>query len=76
MQVAKWGNSLAIRIPAALAEELDLKVGDDVQLEAHGSQKLGLRKDHTREHAIQTLRSLRRPFPPNYKFDRDEANER
>ena len=32
MQVAKWGNSLAIRIPASVAEALDLKPGDEVQV--------------------------------------------
>ncbi|HEX7238493.1 MAG TPA: AbrB/MazE/SpoVT family DNA-binding domain-containing protein, partial [Gammaproteobacteria bacterium] len=34
MQVSKWGNSLAIRLPAALVEALDLREGDDVTLHA------------------------------------------
>ena len=29
MQVGRWGNSLAIRLPAAMVEALDLKEGDD-----------------------------------------------
>lgn len=29
-----------------------------------------------REGALRSLRALQLPFPPNYKFDRDEANER
>lgn len=27
MQVAKWGNSLAVRLPAAVVEALELKEG-------------------------------------------------
>jgi antitoxin MazE len=32
MQVAKWGNSLAIRLPAELVRELGLKEGDQIDL--------------------------------------------
>ena len=32
MQVAKWGNSLAVRIPAALAAELGLRPGDEIEV--------------------------------------------
>ena len=32
MQVAKWGNSLAVRLPASVVEALDLKPGDDIQI--------------------------------------------
>ncbi len=32
MQVCKWGHSLAIRLPAAIVEILDLKEGDDIQI--------------------------------------------
>ena len=31
--VRKWGNSLAIRIPSALADELDLRDGAEIQLD-------------------------------------------
>ena len=34
MQVAKWGNSLAVRLPADLVRELGLKEGDTVLLSA------------------------------------------
>ena len=34
MQVAKWGNSLAIRLPSALVEALNLKAGDDIAHDA------------------------------------------
>ena len=32
MQVAKWGNSLAVRLPAAVIEALQLKAGDDIEI--------------------------------------------
>jgi antitoxin MazE len=76
MQVSKWGNSLAVRLPAAVVEELKLKEGDSIELEVYGHREMGVRKDLRRERAIEMLRALRRPFPPNYKFDREEANER
>lgn len=30
LSIGKWGNSLAVRIPAELARQLDLKEGDTV----------------------------------------------
>ena len=32
MQVAKWGNSLAVRLPAAVVDALELKEGDDIEI--------------------------------------------
>jgi antitoxin MazE len=34
MQVAKWGNSLAVRLPAAMVEALTPKAGDEVEIHA------------------------------------------
>ncbi|MGB0513791.1 MAG: AbrB/MazE/SpoVT family DNA-binding domain-containing protein, partial [Wenzhouxiangellaceae bacterium] len=34
MQVAKWGNSLAVRLPAELVRQLGLKEGDEIALTA------------------------------------------
>ena len=31
-QIGKWGNSLAVRIPSALAEQLGLKEGSPVEI--------------------------------------------
>jgi antitoxin MazE len=33
-RVAKWGNSLAVRIPAAVAEEVNLHEGDALVLQS------------------------------------------
>jgi antitoxin MazE len=40
MQVAKWGNSLAVRLPAAVVEVLGLKEGDDIEIQVAGSHSL------------------------------------
>ena len=32
MQVSRWGNSLAVRLPAAVVDALSLKEGDDIQI--------------------------------------------
>lgn len=32
-QILKWGNSLAVRIPKAIADEAELKVGDPMEIE-------------------------------------------
>lgn len=75
MKVARWGNSLAVRIPAGLAAALNLKEGDEVELTPRRTGVYEVGRDFERDQALQELRSLRRPLPPNYSFDRDEANE-
>jgi antitoxin MazE len=32
MQVAKWGNSLAVRLPASVVDALELKEGDEIEI--------------------------------------------
>lgn len=76
MQVAKWGNSLAVRIPAAVVEALELKEGDQITIHLAGKRDFGVSRDRRREEAIEKIRKLRRPLPPGFKFDREEANAR
>jgi antitoxin MazE len=76
MRVAKWGNSLAIRLPAVVVKALELKEGDDVEIQIAGRKNFQVRKDRTREQALAALRKLSRPFPEGFVFDREEAHER
>ncbi|MCC7272680.1 MAG: AbrB/MazE/SpoVT family DNA-binding domain-containing protein [Alphaproteobacteria bacterium] len=76
MRVAKWGNSLAIRLPSAVVEALELKDGDEIEVRVAGARAFEVRRDQRREEALERLRALRRPLPPGFVFDRDEANER
>lgn len=76
MQVAKWGNSLAIRLPSAVVEALELKEGDQIEIRIAGERAFEVKRDRSREKALARLRQLRRPLPPGFTFSRDEANER
>lgn len=77
MQVAKWGNSLAVRIPADVARSLGLKEGDDVELKALSDGELAVVTERQRRDAALTvLRSFRGSLPAGFKFNRDEANAR
>ena len=76
MQVAKWGNSLAIRIPADVVRALKLKEGDQVEIRPAGDGAIELIRDDRREKALKVLRSFRGRLPADYKFDREEANAR
>ena len=72
MQVAKWGNSLAVRIPAKQVERLDLKDGDEVEV-LETECGIEFRKKLTREEAIKSLRKFRGLVPADYKFRREDA---
>jgi len=76
MKVAKWGNSLAIRLPTTVAEALDLKEGDNIDFDISPSGKVSFELKMTREQILERMRALRKPMPAGFKFDRDEANAR
>ena len=76
MQVAKWGNSLAVRLPAAVVEALELKEGDDIELHVANRREFGVSRKLGREALLERLRAFRGRLPADFKFDRDEANAR
>ena len=76
MQVAKWGNSLAVRLPSAVVESLGLKEGDEIDIRVAGVRAFDVDRDRGRHAALERLRALRKPLPAGWKFDRDEANAR
>ncbi len=76
MQVSKWGNSLAVRLPRKLVEEMRLKEGDAVELRALDAAAIGLIKAERQEAFLAGLRKLQRPTPPGFAWSRDEANQR
>ena len=77
MQIAKWGNSLAVRIPADVARSLGLKEGDNVDLCALDADQVAVISERQRrEEAIKRIREFRGWMPVDYVFDRDEANAR
>lgn len=76
MQVARWGNSLAIRTPASVVEALELKAGDEVEVRVAGERRFEIARDHARERALERIRRFGKTLPAGWKFDRDEANAR
>lgn len=76
MQVSKWGNSLAVRLPAAVVEALALKEGDQVELQVAGKRAFEVAKAPDTRALLARLRKYRGRLPAGFKFDRLEANER
>jgi len=76
MQVAKWGNSLAIRLSAAVVESLGLKAGDEIEVHVTGERAFDIGRDRTRERAVERIKSLRKTLPAGWVFDRADANSR
>ena len=76
MRIARWGNSLAVRLPSSLIEALELKEGDEINLEIAGRTDWGVEKRLTRDEALALLKSFRGDVPADFRFDRDEANAR
>ena len=76
MQVSKWGNSLAIRLPAAVVEALQLKEGDDIEVHAASKRVFEIEKTPSAQELLSRLRKYRGRLPKDFKFDRLQANER
>lgn len=73
MQVAKWGNSLAVRLPAKLVAELGLAEGDEIEVVKATRQQLEVAKAERREKALAEIRALRGLVPADYRFSRKDA---
>ena len=76
MRVAKWGNSLAVRLPAAVVEALELNEGEEIEIRVADARELTIARKPGRDALLQRLRAFRGRLPADFKFDRDEANAR
>ena len=76
MQVAKWGNSLAVRLPSVVVEALKLKEGDEIEIHVAGGRQFAVARKPGRDELLRSLRAFRGRLPADFKFDRDEANAR
>ena len=76
MQVSRWGNSLAVRLPASVVEALSLKQGDDIQIHVAGPRDFEVRKRPGAREMLTKLRKFRGRLPADFTFDRLEASER
>jgi len=76
MQIAKWGNSLAVRLPAAVVEALALKEGDEIEIHVAGARQFDVARKPGRDELLQRLRAFRGRLPADFRFDRNDANAR
>ena len=69
MRVAKWGNSLAVRLPASVVEVLALKEGDEVEIYVADPRELAVSRRPGREDLLNTL-----PLPGRHRRRRCAAH--
>jgi antitoxin MazE len=62
-QIVKWGNSLAVRIPKPVAEEVGLNEGDPILIEAANGQIEVRPAEH-----IPTLQELVAQITPENRY--------
>ena len=80
MQVAKWGNSLGVRLPMALVHKLGISEGDELLVvpaaRRAGTAAIQVSREPSKIERLQAMRRHRTAFSEAFKFDRDEANSR
>lgn len=76
MQISKWGNSLAVRLPAALVQALGLKEGENIDLHAVGARNFEVERRPGNVELLARLHTLRGRLPADFHFDRLAANTR
>ena len=78
MIVSKWGDSLAVRLSEDDVARLGLKEGDEVEVDVRRAEPQLSPEEvqKRRDEALERLRSFRGTLPPDFKFNREEANER
>jgi antitoxin MazE len=76
MKFAKWGNSIAVRIPAEVVAKLGISPNEEAQIKVTGKFSFEVTRDRRREEAIEKMRKLRFVVPDDYVFNRNEIYDR
>jgi antitoxin MazE len=76
VKFAKWGNSIAVRIPAEVVTKLGISANDEALIKVTGESSFEITRDRRREEALKRLRELRFVLPDDYVFNREELHER
>jgi antitoxin MazE len=76
VQVSKWGNSLAVRLPKKLVEDLGIAEGDDVNVTSADEETIVIAKNDSKGDFLLKLRVLQKPKPKGFVWNRDDANTR
>ena len=75
IQVGRWGNSLAVRIPKDIADRFNLSEGSELSDSAL-VQALEIERQMRRTEALERLAARKWKLPEGWRFDREEAHER
>lgn len=76
MKLSRWGNSLAIRLPAGVVEVLSLREGDEIEVHVVGARTFEIATRPGPRELLARLRRFRGRLPEDFKFDRLEASSR
>lgn len=79
MQIGKWGNNLAVRLPKEMVERFGLEAGDLIDSEGMAALLQRTKErlfEERRAAALEEIRKGRIDLPADWKFDREEANWR
>ncbi|MBU3740973.1 MAG: AbrB/MazE/SpoVT family DNA-binding domain-containing protein [Candidatus Kapabacteria bacterium] len=76
MRLAKWGNSLAVRLPSRMVEEMNLREGDEIELVKGERETFIVYRYESPVELLQRIRHFRGRLPKGFRFDRDDAHAR
>ncbi|MGF9562685.1 AbrB/MazE/SpoVT family DNA-binding domain-containing protein [Neorhizobium sp. JUb45] len=76
MRVTRWNDALAVQIPDDVAETLGLKEGDEVTVEVANGPLPESERTEAKKQALERIKALKLTLPPDWRFDREEANAR
>lgn len=76
MKFARWGNSIAVRIPADVVAKLGISPDEEAQIRVTGENSFEVTRDTRRQEAIERMRSMKFALPDDYVFNREELHER
>lgn len=74
MQVAPWGNSLAVRLPAQVVKLLDLRESDEIDIRIAGAREMDVSRRPRRDELMARLRGYRGTLPEGFSFSLDDAH--
>jgi antitoxin MazE len=64
MQVSKWGDSLGVRLPKELVEEMGLAVGDELNVVDVKGKTIVVEKDLRKQQALESLAAMKVKLRP------------
>jgi antitoxin MazE len=76
LRVEKPGDDLVVRLPADFAVEHGLREGDEVMIAGGRRAIPQAEREEQRREAVARMAQKRLKLPADFRFDRDEANER